>query len=142
MKSILRTFGEIKFVEVQMKLKNPDGTRCKTDIETAELMAEHFHKVFNTVRQIKDWENTLASIDQRETNVNLDNPPTLEEIRSAVMRMADGKSAGDNEVAPECFKSIFQERFDDSGERYYDDAARRLVSRFLGQEEASQRLGD
>jgi len=126
----IKSIGKPKFVEVQMKLKNPDGTWCKTDIETAEQFAKHFHKVFNTVRPIKDWDKTLASIKQRETNVNLDAPPSFEEIRSAVMRMADGKAAGDNEVAPECFKSIFQERTDENGERYYDDAAHRLVCSF------------
>ena len=90
-----------------MRFKLPNGNLAVTDAENASILVTHFERVYTNHRKI-DW-TVLDEIQQRMTMVELDTKITCEELKKAVMKLANGKSPGLNKVPPDAFKSLSEQ---------------------------------
>lgn len=88
--------------QVNMKMQKPDGEIAKIDSKNADVMDEHFSKVFNNHRLIDV--TVLKELIQRETIAALGDPPPDEEFAAAMRKIADGISTGESGVTPEAIK--------------------------------------
>ena len=71
-------------------------------------MGPHFEKVYTHHRPI-DWK-VMLDIEQRTTLWELDASILWEELRKAIAKLANGKSPGLNDVPPDAFKALTDEK--------------------------------
>ena len=79
-----------------MRFKLPNGNLAVTDAENASILGPHFERVYTNHQKI-DWA-VLDEILQRLTMLELDAEIIWEELKKAVMKLANGKYPGLNEV--------------------------------------------
>ena len=84
-------------------MKKPDGTRCKTPAENAEVFRDHFEKLFG--RQPEYDESVLELIEQHPSVDNCDHPPTAEEIKAALRKLKN-KAPGESGLTPQAWKIL------------------------------------
>ena len=98
-----------------MKFKKKDGTWCETNKETVERVAEVFEENLNIKRDfdrkllehIKDEkERVTENPDAKKVLDNLENVPTIEEVRRAIGRTKSEKAAGDNGIPAEFYQAL------------------------------------
>ena len=87
-----------------IKMRKPNGDIATNDRENADVMAEHFKKVFNNHRPIDI--SVLDELEQREIISELGLPPTNEEFAAALRKIANGKSPGESGITPEALKNL------------------------------------
>eukprot|EP00957_Ditylum_brightwellii_P071359 5424574-Ditylum_brightwellii.AAC.1 len=75
-------------------MRKANGDRAKTDEENAEVFAGNFRKVFNNPDPPPCNDTVLPSIPSRPDFPHIGDPPSPAKVRSAIMRMANGKAPG------------------------------------------------
>ena len=90
-----------------MRLKLPSAKLATTDAENASIMDPHFEKVYTNHREI-DWP-VLLGIEQRSTLWELDASISWEELRKAIVKLANEKSPELNDIPPDAFKALTDE---------------------------------
>ncbi|MGL5707777.1 MAG: hypothetical protein ACRDDF_05875, partial [Aeromonas sp.] len=78
------------------------GEKLNQDQQILSAWRQHFSKLLNQPASV-DW-TFLQSLQQYPVQVNLDDPPTLAELRTAIRQMNSGKSAGQDGLPSELFK--------------------------------------
>ena len=79
-----------------MRFKLPNGNLASTDAENASILGPHSKRVYTNHQKI-EWA-VLDDILQRLTMLELDAEIIREELKKAVMKLANGKYPGLNEV--------------------------------------------
>ena len=79
--------------QIQAPLRSSDGSTLLTDEEAIlQRWSERFEGLFSGRRTVQ--ESLLTKILQVEVKLELDDPPTREEIKKATMQLTVGKSPG------------------------------------------------
>ena len=99
----LRLNGHSKKVSEQL-FRNKDGEICSNVEENAKTVQEHFQKVYNIQNQLDP--TVFDLVRQRPIRVELDDPPTLEEIRKALNSAKKDKAAGDSKIPVEFWQVL------------------------------------
>eukprot|EP00978_Attheya_sp_CCMP212_P004194 scaffold9100_cov64-Attheya_sp.AAC.4 len=86
-------------------MRKSNGDLASSDTETADVMGEHFTKVFNNYREI-DLSAVLKELDQRTTDDELGKTPTSGEIALALRKAANGKAPGESGITTEALKAL------------------------------------
>ena len=85
-------------------LLSADGTRLLSEKkQILERWAEHFNSVLNCPSTIND--EAIARLPQVETNKEMDNLPTEEEVRKAIKQLSCGKEPGSDAIPAEIYKA-------------------------------------
>eukprot|EP00978_Attheya_sp_CCMP212_P003154 scaffold6504_cov40-Attheya_sp.AAC.3 len=74
-------------------------------------MRAHFKKVFNNHQAIDP--TILDEIRQRTSKTELGDPPSLEEVKHALRKAANGKSPGESGIPAEALKALDNELLQD-----------------------------
>ena len=89
--------------QIQAPLSSPDGSTLPTDREAIlQRWSEYFEGLFSDRRTV--LEPSLAKITQVDMKLELDDPSTLEEIRTATMQLKGGKSLGIDDIPEEIYQ--------------------------------------
>ena len=89
--------------QIQAPLRSSDGSALLTDKEAIlQRWSEHFEGLFSDRRIVQ--ESSLAKIPQVDVELELDDPPTREEIRKATMQQKVGKSPGIDHIPAEVYQ--------------------------------------
>ena len=89
--------------EIQDPLCSSDGSTLLTDKEAIlHGWSEHFEGLFSDRRTVQ--ESSVAEIPQVDVKLELDDPPTREEIRKATMQLKVGKSPGIDGIPAEVYR--------------------------------------
>jgi hypothetical protein len=94
-----------------LKMRKADGELATNDSDNADVMGAHFTKVFNNHRAIDP--TILDEIRQRTSKTELGNPPSLEEVKLALRKAANGKSPGESGITAEALKALDNELLQD-----------------------------
>ena len=85
-------------------LLSADGSTLLTDREAIlKRWAEHFNSVLNRPSRIN--EDAIDRLTQTESNVLLDEFPTVMETRKAVQQLSSGKAPGADAILAEVYKA-------------------------------------
>ena len=88
--------------QIQSLLHSSDGSTLLTDKKaTLQRWSEHFERLFSDQRTVQ--ESSLAKIPQVGVELELDGPPTREEIKKATMQLKVGKSSGTDGIPEEVY---------------------------------------
>ena len=83
-------------------IKSKDGVVLTEQGPVLDRWAEHFQGVLN---QNSEFDMSLLDeIPQWDINLDLDTPPTLEEVSESTKQLSSGKSPGDDCIPPEIYK--------------------------------------
>ena len=89
--------------QIQAPLHSSDGSTLLTGKETIlQRWSEHFEGLFSD--QLTVQESSLAKIPQMDVKLELDDLPSLEEIRKATMQLKVGKSPGIDGIPAEVYQ--------------------------------------
>ena len=77
------------------------------------LLSEHFHQRLNRPSSVDP--SVLELIPQRAVIEELDDPPSLDEVRKAIKQMSNGKAPGRDGMSAEIFKALSNEALQTSG---------------------------
>ena len=89
--------------QAQTPLKTSDGSTLLTDKKAImKRWAEHFNCLFEDRRIFQD--TSIARIPQHESRSELDIPPTLKEVASAICKLRSHKSPGSDGIPAEVYK--------------------------------------
>ncbi|WP_419606700.1 hypothetical protein, partial [Thiolapillus sp.] len=89
--------------QIQAPLRSSDGSTMLTDKEAIlQRWSEHFEGLFSDRRTVQ--ESSLAKIPQVDVKLELDDPPTREEIKKATMQLKVGKSPGIDGIPAEVYQ--------------------------------------
>eukprot|EP00978_Attheya_sp_CCMP212_P004049 scaffold8727_cov47-Attheya_sp.AAC.2 len=88
-------------------MRKADGNLAASDSDNADVIGEHFTKVFNNHRPIDT--SVLDKLKQRPIIEALGDPPTEVEFGKALRNIADGKSPGESGITPESLKGLDEE---------------------------------
>eukprot|EP00957_Ditylum_brightwellii_P207271 15352230-Ditylum_brightwellii.AAC.1 len=83
-----------------------NGKKAKTDKENTEVFANHFAKVFNNPDPLPCGISVLCLVPTRPQFSELATPPDLEDVRAAIMHMANGKAPGPSGVTSDAFHTM------------------------------------
>eukprot|EP00978_Attheya_sp_CCMP212_P021094 scaffold61228_cov46-Attheya_sp.AAC.2 len=96
-----------------LKMRKPNGEIATSDAENADVMSTHFKFFFNNDhREIVDL-TVIDEIKQREVKRELDDPPTIKEVKLALRKAANGKSPGESGITAEALKALDNELLQD-----------------------------
>ena len=84
-------------------LKTKDGTTITNKDEQMSRWAEHYCELLGS--QTKVTEEALLEVERLPSMLELDDPPSLGELSSAIDHLPTGKAAGMDAIAPELVKS-------------------------------------
>ena len=85
-------------------LLSADGITLLTDKDAIfEGWTEHFNSLLNRPTYISD--NTINRLQQIESNVPLDEFPTVTETRKAIQHLSSGKAPGADAIPAEVYKA-------------------------------------
>ena len=85
-------------------LLTADGTQLLTEKkQILERWTDHFNQVLNCPAEIND--KAITSLNQVETNRDLDNLPTEDEVRKAIKQLSCGKAPGSDALPTEIYKA-------------------------------------
>ena len=83
--------------QIQAPLRSSDGSALLTDKEAIlQRWSEHFEGLFSDRRTVQEF--SPAKIPQVDVKLELDDPPTCEEIWKATMQLNVGKSPGSDGI--------------------------------------------
>ena len=89
--------------QIQAPLRSSVGSTLLTDKEVVlQRCSEHFEGLFSDRRTVQ--ETSLAKIPQVDVELELDDPPTREEIKKATMQLKVGKSPGIDGIPAELYQ--------------------------------------
>ena len=88
-----------------MKMQQADGTLAETDEQNAEVLQPHFDKLFNPPPKAPDF-SVLDDIEQRKPRIDLDSPPTMEEMEHHIKLAKNHKASGESGVPSEAIKAL------------------------------------
>ena len=89
--------------QIQAPLCSSDGSTLLTDKEAIlQRWSEHFEGLFS--HQCTVQESSLTMIPQVDMKLELDDPPTSEEIKKATMQLKVGKSPGIDGIPAEVYQ--------------------------------------
>ena len=90
--------------QIQAPLRSSDGSTLLTDKEAIlQRWSEHFEGLFHDRRTVQ--ESLLAMIPQVDVKLEMDDPPTHEEIGKATKQLKVGKSAGIDGISAEVYQN-------------------------------------
>ena len=90
-------------------MTKPDGTKCKSSEENADVFRNHFDKLYN--REPTFDPEVLDSIDQHPVLTECQNRPNDIDIKKALLRLKN-KAPGDTGITPLMLKAcIHDERY-------------------------------
>ena len=84
--------------------KSKAGIEAKNDADNATILNEHFHSLFNSQVQIDI--TVLDELKQHETIHELGNPPSFNEVKSAINSMKYDKAPGLSGLTTDMMKSL------------------------------------
>ena len=88
--------------QIEAPLHSSEGSILLTDKEALlQRWSEHFEGLFSNLRPMQ--ESSLAKIPQVDVKLELDDPPTREEIKKATMQLKVGKSSGTDGIPEEVY---------------------------------------
>lgn len=87
------------------RMKLPNGSLAANDEEDADVLAPHFHRVYNRTDAPVDF-TVLDEVEQRPTVGNIDHEPTFEELKDAIKKMRHDKAPGPSGVTSEALKAL------------------------------------
>eukprot|EP00957_Ditylum_brightwellii_P050033 3792818-Ditylum_brightwellii.AAC.1 len=79
-------------------MRKDTGEKAMADEENAEVFAKHFSKVFNNPNPVPCDDTALPLLPQHEEFTFLGTPSLYEEVRMAIMWIANSKSPGPSGV--------------------------------------------
>ena len=86
--------------QIQALLRSSDGSILLTDKEaTLQRWSQHFEGLFGDRRTVQG--SPLAKITRVDLKLELDDPPTREEIRKATIQLKVGKTPGIDAIPAE-----------------------------------------
>ena len=89
--------------QIQGPLRSSDGSALLTDKEAIlQRWSEHFEGLFSDRRTVQEF--SPAKITQVDVKLELDDPPTCEEIKKATMQLKVGKSTGIDGIPAEVYQ--------------------------------------
>ena len=89
--------------QIQAPLRSSDGSTLLTAKEAIlQHFSEHFEGFYSDRRTVQ--ESSLAKIPQVDVKLELDGPPTREEIRKATLQQNFGKSPGIDDIPAEVYQ--------------------------------------
>ena len=89
--------------QIQAPLCCSDGSTLVTDKEAIlQVWSEHFEGLFSDRCTVQ--ESSIAKIPQVDVKLELDDPPTREEIRKATMQLKVDKSPGIDGIPAEVYQ--------------------------------------
>ena len=88
-------------------VRDEEGNMCNTPKEQQERWRRHFAKVLNIQSQFDEQEIRKAR--QRPTRQSLDDPPTADELLSAIGKLKPGKAAGQSGILPEMVQAASED---------------------------------
>ena len=89
--------------QIQVPLCSSDGSTLLTDKDDIiHRWSEHFSSLFSDKRKVE--ESSMLRIPQAEEKTELDDLPTLEEVKKAVRQMNPGKSPGIDGIPAEVYQ--------------------------------------
>ena len=89
--------------QIQAPLRSSDGSTLLTEKEAIlQRWSEHFEGLFSDRSTVQ--ESSVAKIPQVDVKLELDDPPTREEIRKATMQLKVGKSPGIDDIPAEVYQ--------------------------------------
>ena len=94
-------------------IRNEAGTPCTSIKDQQEVWRRHFTRVLNVQSQFSTAE--IEKVRQRRVRIDLEDPPSLDEIMEAAMKLKPGKAGGRSGILPEmvrasCGSDNFPER--------------------------------
>lgn len=104
-KSLKQGLTKPKQINEKMMTK-PDGSKCKSAEENAEVFKVHFEQLYN--RQPTFNPDALDLLDQHPVRKGIDHLPTDEEIKKAVSRLKNN-APGESGLTSQMFKSIVED---------------------------------
>eukprot|EP00957_Ditylum_brightwellii_P026062 1970361-Ditylum_brightwellii.AAC.1 len=105
-----------------VRMKKSTGKKAKTDEENVEVFADHFCKVFNNPDPPPCDKSTLPIIPTHPEFLSLGDPPSLDEVHNAIMRMHNGKAPGPSGITSDDFWAMVFCRPDPDKTGINDDA--------------------
>ena len=88
--------------KVSQSIKSKDGVLLSDPPEIRDRWAEHFKGVLNLDSGFDDT-LLLGEIPQYEVNSELDDLPTLEEVKKCIKQLSSGKAPGEDGIPPEIY---------------------------------------
>jgi Reverse transcriptase (RNA-dependent DNA polymerase) len=95
--------GHWKQPKVMTKMHMLDGSIAETDTQNAEAVREHFETDVFARSSTYDTD-ALNSLSQRQCVLQLGEPPSFDEFKSAIRRMKSRKAPGENGIPAEAYK--------------------------------------
>ena len=90
--------------QIQAPLRSSDGSTLLTDKEAIlQCWSQHFKGLFSNRCTMQ--ESSLAKIPQVDVKLEMDDPPTHEEIGKATKQLKVGKSAGIDGISAEVYQN-------------------------------------
>ena len=88
-----------------LKFRKEDGSFCLNDKENKEVAHKHFgEKVFDK-ETVYDVE-TIENLHQYPIESNMEREPSMDEMSTAISKLSNGKSPGENGIPAEAFKAL------------------------------------
>jgi hypothetical protein len=91
-------------ISIPKNFKSKTGIEAKNDTDNATILGEHFHSLFNSQVQIDI--TVLDELRQHEIIHELGNPPTFNEVKSAISSMKFDKAPGLTGLTTDMIKSL------------------------------------
>lgn len=112
--------GHSKSVSEQ-RFRNKSGEMCSDPVENAKTVRDHFQKVYNIKSELDP--EVLSKIEQRPVRFEMDDPPTLEEMRKALRAAKKDKATGDSKTPVEFWQILAE---DESTEHLFHEICVRV----------------
>ena len=101
-----------------MRFTKEDGSLTRTDEKFVEILAKHFHKVYNSNVEI-EW-SVLDDLKQKPIRADMNLPLSLYEFEQAIRKMILHKAPGSNGVSSNSIKALNEENRIFLFKIYYD----------------------
>eukprot|EP00957_Ditylum_brightwellii_P113042 8619835-Ditylum_brightwellii.AAC.2 len=87
-------------------MRKQSNKKAKTDKENAKVFGNHSSKVFNSPDPLPCDDMVLPLVRTWDEFTKLGTPPSYDEVRVTIMRMANGKSPGPSKVMLDAFRPM------------------------------------
>ena len=77
--------------------------KCKTEKDVGRVLYNHLDVLLNATPSVE--EQTLESVQQRDMQTHMDDPPSKDEIVKAIRRQNNGKACGKSNIPAEFYKA-------------------------------------
>eukprot|EP00957_Ditylum_brightwellii_P147781 11254223-Ditylum_brightwellii.AAC.1 len=84
-------------------MQKTSGEKAMSDEENAEVFAAHFNKVFNNPDLLPCDELALPFVPTQLEFTHLGEPPSIKEVRNAILCMCNGKALDPSGITSDAF---------------------------------------